>query len=344
MELEMEFIRKLPSPQELKMEHPVDPGLYQIKTRRDQEIRDILTGKDARFLLIIGPCSADNEDAVTEYCTRLARVQEEVKETLFLIPRVYTNKPRTIGVGYKGMLHQPDPHGGEDMLKGILACRKMHERVIRETGFTCAEEILYPENHRYLSDLISYAAIGARSVEDQLHRMIASGVGIPVGMKNPTSGDFSVMLNSVYAAQHPHSFIYTGWEVNTHGNDLAHTVLRGATNKHGANIPNYHYEDLIRLWDMYEKMDLKNPACVIDANHSNSNKQFKEQIRITKEVMHSRKLSPDLHKLVKGVMIESYIEEGNQKVGAGCYGKSITDPCLGWEDSERLIYDIAEYE
>ena len=265
-------------------------------------------------------------------------------DKLILIPRIYTNKPRTTGEGYKGITSQPDPEKKPDFLAGLMAMRKMHIRAIKETGLTAADEMLYPENWGYVSDILSYVAIGARSVEDQQHRLTVSGFDVAAGMKNPTSGDFSVMLNSVYAAQHPHSFIYTGWEVNTHGNDLAHTVLRGATNKHGANIPNYHYEDLIRLWDMYEKMDLKNPACVIDANHSNSNKQFKEQIRITKEVMHSRKLSPDLHKLVKGVMIESYIEEGNQKVGAGCYGKSITDPCLGWEDSERLIYDIAEYE
>ena len=291
-----------------------------------------------------GPCSADNEDSVCDYVNRLAKVNEKVKDKLILVPRIYTNKPRTTGEGYKGITSQPDPEKKPDFLAGLMAMRKMHIRAIKETGLTAADEMLYPENWGYVSDILSYVAIGARSVEDQQHRLTVSGFDVAAGMKNPTSGDFSVMLNSVYAAQHPHSFIYTGWEVNTHGNDLAHTVLRGATNKHGANIPNYHYEDLIRLWDMYEKMDLKNPACVIDANHSNSNKQFREQIRITKEVMHSRKLSPDLHKLVKGVMIESYIEEGNQKVGAGCYGKSITDPCLGWEDSERLIYDIAEYE
>lgn len=341
MELEMEFIRKLPSPQELKMEHPVDPGLYQIKTRRDQEIRDILTGKDARFLLIIGPCSADNEDAVTEYCTRLARVQEEVKETLFLIPRVYTNKPRTIGVGYKGMLHQPDPHGWEDMLKGILACRKMHERVIRETGFTCAEEILYPENHRYLSDLISYAAIGARSVEDQLHRMIASGVGIPVGMKNPTSGDISVMLNSIAAAQHEQQFLFRGWEVRTKGNPLAHAILRGYVDQFGRSLPNYHYEDLVRLHESYGKRGLSHPAVIIDANHANSGKKYLEQVRIANDVLYSRHMNPDLRKLVKGIMIESYLEDGSQSIEEGVYGKSITDPCLGWEKTEALIKELA---
>ena len=344
MDMDMKFFRKLPVPKDLKEQFPADERIVKIKQERDPEIRRIFEGKSDKLLLIIGPCSADREDAVLDYVTRLSKVQEKVKDKIMIIPRIYTNKPRTTGGGYKGLVHQPDPEKKPDMLQGIIAVRELHQKAILESGLTCADEMLYPENHRYVSDLLSYVAIGARSVEDQQHRLTVSGFDVAAGMKNPTSGDFSVMLNSVYAAQHPHSFIYTGWEVNTHGNDLAHTVLRGATNKHGANIPNYHYEDLIRLWDMYEKMDLKNPACVIDANHSNSNKQFKEQIRITKEVMHSRKLSPDLHKLVKGVMIESYIEEGNQKVGAGCYGKSITDPCLGWEDSERLIYDIAEYE
>ena len=339
-----DFIKKLPTPEEIRNQYPIDAEIQAVKDARDKELRDVFTGKSDKFLAIIGPCSADNEDAVLDYLTRLRNVQEKIADKVLIVPRVYTNKPRTTGEGYKGIASQPDPEKAPDMVEGLIAMRKMHIRAIAESGLTCADEMLYPENRSYLDDILSYEAVGARSVENQQHRLTASGMDIPVGMKNPTSGDFSVMLNSVYAAQHPHSFIYTGWEVNTHGNDLAHTVLRGATNKHGANIPNYHYEDLIRLWDMYEKMDLKNPACVIDANHSNSNKQFKEQIRITKEVMHSRKLSPDLHKLVKGVMIESYIEEGNQKVGAGCYGKSITDPCLGWEDSERLIYDIAEYE
>ena len=338
------FLNQLPSPAEIKREFPLSEELKQLKKERDAMISDVITGKDDRFLVIIGPCSADREDAVCDYVSRLTKIQEDVADRLIIIPRVYTNKPRTTGEGYKGIASQPDPEKAPDMIEGLIAMRKMHIRAIQETGLTAADEMLYPENWGYVSDILSYVAIGARSVEDQQHRLTVSGFDVAAGMKNPTSGDFSVMLNSVYAAQHPHSFIYTGWEVNTHGNDLAHTVLRGATNKHGANIPNYHYEDLIRLWDMYEKMDLKNPACVIDANHSNSNKQFKEQIRITKEVMHSRKLSSDLHQLVKGVMIESYIEEGNQKVGAGCYGKSITDPCLGWDDTERLIYDIAEYE
>ena len=342
--MSFEFIRKLPTPTDIKRDFPVPERVAELKKERDKEIADVITGRSDKFLAIIGPCSADNEDAVLDYTLRLKKVQEKIADKVLIIPRVYTNKPRTTGTGYKGMLHQPDPEKKPDLLAGLVAIRKMHIRVMEETELMPADEMLYPENWGYVSDILSYVAIGARSVEDQQHRLTVSGFDVAAGMKNPTSGDFSVMLNSVYAAQHPHSFIYTGWEVNTHGNDLAHTVLRGATNKHGANIPNYHYEDLIRLWDMYEKMDLKNPACVIDANHSNSNKQFKEQIRITKEVMHSRKLSSDLHQLVKGVMIESYIEEGNQKVGAGCYGKSITDPCLGWDDTERLIYDIAEYE
>ena len=294
--------------------------------------------------MIIGPCSADNEDSVCDYVNRLAKVSEKVKDKLILIPRIYTNKPRTTGEGYKGIVHQPDPEKKPDFLAGLMAMRKMHIRAMAETGLTAADEMLYPENYRYLSDILSYVAIGARSVEDQHHRLTVSGFDVAAGMKNPTSGDLSVMLNSVYAAQHPHSFIYRGWEVNTTGNPLAHTILRGATNKHGNNIPNYHYEDLNLLLEMYNKMDLKNPACVVDANHSNSNKRYMEQIRIVKEVMHSRKFSPDIHKLVKGVMIESYIEEGCQKVGGGVYGKSITDPCLGWADSERLIYEIAEFQ
>ena len=342
--MSFEFIKKLPTPADIREEYPIPPELAKIKEERDAQIRDVITGKSNKFLVIIGPCSADNEDSVCDYVNRLAKVSEKVNDKLILIPRIYTNKPRTTGEGYKGIVHQPDPEKKPDFLAGLIAMRKMHIRAIAETGLTAADEMLYPENWRYVSDILSYVAIGARSVEDQQHRLTVSGFDIPAGMKNPTSGDFSVMLNSVYAAQHPHSFIYRGWEVKTTGNELDHTVLRGATNKHGHNIPNYHYEDLNRLIEMYQGMDLKNPACIIDANHSNSNKQFAQQIRITKEVMHSRKLNPDIHSMVKGVMIESYIEEGNQKVGGGCYGKSITDPCLGWEDSERLIYDIAEYE
>ena len=339
-----EFIQKLPSPDEIRQQHPLPEDLIRIKAQRDAEIRDVLTGKSRKFLVIIGPCSADNEDSVCDYINRLAKVNEKVKDKLILIPRIYTNKPRTTGEGYKGIVHQPDPEKKPDLLAGLIAMRKMHIRAISETGLTAADEMLYPENWGYVSDILSYVAIGARSVEDQQHRITVSGFDTAAGMKNPTSGDLSVMLNSVYAAQHPHSFTYRGWEVQTSGNDLTHTILRGAVNKHGNNIPNYHYEDLNLLLEMYEKMDLKHPGCVVDANHSNSGKQYEQQIRIVKEVMHSRKLSHDIYDLVKGVMIESYIEEGCQKIGDGVYGKSITDPCLGWEASEKLIYDIAEYE
>ena len=342
--MSFQFVKKLPTPDEIRAEYPMSQELLQLKSQRDQEIRDVLTGKSNKFLVIIGPCSADHEDPVCEYINRLAKINEQVKDTLILIPRIYTNKPRTTGEGYKGIVHQPDPEKQADFLAGLIAMRKMHLRAVSESGLTAADEMLYPENWGYVSDILSYVAIGARSVEDQQHRLTVSGFDVASGMKNPTSGDFSVMLNSVYAAQHPHSFTYRGWEVNTTGNELAHTVLRGANNKHGQNIPNYHYEDLIRLHDMYENMNLKNPACVIDSNHSNSNKQFKQQIRIVKEVLHSRKISEDIHKLVKGFMIESYLEEGCQKVGGGVYGKSITDPCLGWKDTEELIYTIAEMQ
>ncbi len=342
--MSFEFIRKLPTPAEIREEYPLPRNLVELKQERDAAIRDVITGKSSRFLVIIGPCSADNEDAVCDYINRLARINEKVKDRLILIPRIYTNKPRTTGEGYKGIVHQPDPEKKPDFLAGLIAMRKMHIRAFQESGLTAADEMLYPENWRYISDILSYVAIGARSVEDQQHRLTASGFDVAAGMKNPMSGDLSVMLNSVYAAQHSHSFIYRGWEVTTTGNELTHTILRGAVNKHGSNVPNYHYEDLNRLLEMYNAMDLKYPACVIDANHSNSGKQFEQQVRITKEVMHSRRLNSDIHKLVKGVMIESYIEEGCQKIGEGIYGKSITDPCLGWEASERLIYEIAEYE
>lgn len=344
MEMEMEFLRKLPTPQELKEQFPVSTEVVAVKAQRDEEIRNIFEGKDDRLILVIGPCSADNEDAVCDYVSRLAKVNEKVKDKLILIPRIYTNKPRTTGEGYKGIVHQPDPEKKPDLLAGLIAMRKMQIHAMDVSGLTAADEMLYPENWRYVSDILSYVAIGARSVEDQQHRMTVSGFDVPAGMKNPTSGDLTVMLNSVYAAQHPHTFIYRGWEVNTTGNDLAHTVLRGATSKHGQNLANYHYEDLNLLLQLYNERDLKNPATIIDSNHSNSSKQYKQQIRIIKEVMHSRKLSPDIHNLVKGVMIESYLVEGSQKVGEGVYGKSITDPCLGFEDSEQLIYDIAEYE
>ena len=343
MEMEMEFLRKLPTPQELKEQFPVSTEVVAVKAQRDEEIRNIFEGKDDRLILVIGPCSADNEDAVIDYISRLRTVQEKVKDKIFIIPRIYTNKPRTIGVGYKGMLHQPDPEKKEDMLKGIIAIRELHTRAVKETGFTCADEMLYPENHRYLSDLLSYVAVGARSVEDQQHRLTVSGMEVPAGMKNPTSGDLAVMLNSVVAAQGGHRFIYRSWEVETTGNELAHTILRGAVNKHGEAIPNYHYEDLRLLYDKYHAKNLANPAVIVDTNHSNSNKQYEQQVRIAKEVLHSRQVDPELHTLVKGLMIESYIEPGNQKIGCDhIYGKSITDPCLGWEESERLLYTIAE--
>ena len=342
--MSFEFIKLLPTPDEIREQYPLPARLIELKRIRDSEIRAVITGESNKFLVIIGPCSADNEDSVCEYIERLARINDKVKDKLILIPRIYTNKPRTTGDGYKGIIHQPDPSKREDFLAGIIAMRKMHIRAISESGLTAADEMLYPENWGYVSDILSYVAIGARSVEDQQHRLTVSGFDVAAGMKNPTSGDLSVMLNSVYAAQHPHSFTYRGWEVQTSGNDLTHTILRGAVNKHGSNIPNYHYEDLNLLLEMYGKMDLKHPGCVIDANHSNSGKQFEQQIRIVKEVMHSRKLNHDIYNLVKGVMVESYIEEGCQKIGDGIYGKSITDPCLGWEASEKLIYDIAEYE
>lgn len=343
MEMQMEFVRKLPTPAELKEQFPLEKSIQEIKEKRDREIEDIFTGKDDRFLLLIGPCSADNEDAVLDYMTRLAGVSEKVKDKIFIIPRVYTNKPRTVGKGYKGMLHQPDPEAPEDMLAGIIAIRDMHTRVVRETGFTCAEEMLYPENHRYLSDLLAYVAIGARSVEDQEHRMVASGIGIPAGMKNPTAGDLSVMMNSIVASQSRQRFLYRGWEVQTTGNPLAHAILRGYVDKFGNNHPNYHYEDIMRVAELYaQHPDVKNPAVIVDCNHSNSGKQYLEQIRISKDVLHSRKVSSDIRKIVKGLMIESYIEDGNQKVGEGVYGKSITDPCLGWEKTEKLIYELAD--
>ncbi|MCI7042173.1 MAG: 3-deoxy-7-phosphoheptulonate synthase [Lachnospiraceae bacterium] len=342
--MSFEFVKKLPTPSEIRAQYPVPEKLAKLKEERDREIRDVITGKSNKFLVIIGPCSADNEDAVCEYVTRLAKVNEKVKDKLILIPRVYTNKPRTTGEGYKGIVHQPDPEKKPDLLAGLIAMRKMQIHAMDVSGLTAADEMLYPENWRYVSDILSYVAIGARSVEDQQHRMTVSGFDVPAGMKNPTSGDLTVMLNSVYAAQHPHTFTYRGWEVNTTGNELAHTVLRGATSKHGQNLANYHYEDLNLLLNLYNERDLKNPATIIDANHSNSAKQYEQQVRIVKEVMHSRKLNPDIHKLVKGVMVESYLVEGNQKVGDGVYGKSITDACLGWEASEQLIYDIADYE
>lgn len=337
-----DFIQKLPTPQETREMYPVPARVAKIKEERDAEIRKVFTGESDKFLVIIGPCSADNEEAVCDYVRRLVPVQEKIKDKVIIIPRIYTNKPRTTGDGYKGFLHQPDPEKKPDPLAGIIALRHMHIRAIEESGLTAADEMLYPENLRYVMDFLSYIAVGARSVENQQHRLVASGIDVPTGMKNPTSGDLSVMLNSVYASQNPHSFIYRGWDVKTSGNELSHTVLRGAVNKRGVSQPNYHYEDLQTLLDLYNARDLKNPACIVDANHNNSNKQYKEQIRIVKEVLHSRTCSTDIRNLVKGVMIESYIEEGCQGIHDHVYGKSITDPCLGWADSERLLYEIAE--
>ena len=338
----IEFIQKLTIPKELKERFPVTEKTKKIKEERDAEIRRIFTGESDKFILIIGPCSADNETAVLDYISRLREVQEKTADKLLIIPRIYTNKPRTTGDGYKGMLHQPDPSKAPNLIEGIIAIRQLHAKAIEETGFTCADEMLYPENYRYLDDLLSYVAVGARSVENQQHRLVSSGINVPVGMKNPTGGDISIMMNSVTAAQHPHMFIYRGWEVRTRGNDLTHAILRGYTDKHGRHIPNYHYEDLARLFEAYSKTELKNPAAVIDTNHSNSGKAYLEQIRIAKEVLHSRRHNADINSLVKGLMIESYIEDGAQKIGDHTYGKSITDPCLGWEKTEKLIYKIAD--
>ena len=337
-----EFVKKLPTPAEIKEQYPISAEIAKAKAERDEEIKKVFTGESDKFLAIIGPCSADHEDSVCDYIRRLAPIQEKIKDKVIIIPRIYTNKPRTTGEGYKGIVHQPDPEGKPDLLAGLIAMRKMHMRAIDETGLTPADEMLYPENYGYLSDILSYVAIGARSVEDQQHRLTVSGFDVPAGMKNPTSGDMSVMLNSVVAAQKSHTFIYRGWEVNTPGNPLAHVILRGAVNKRGVNQPNYHYEDLVTLLNLYGERNLANPAAIIDTNHSNSAKKYKEQIRITREVLHSRRYNQDIHKLVKGFMIESYIEEGSQTIHDKCYGKSITDPCLGWDDTEKLLYEIAE--
>ena len=342
MDMQMKFVRKLPQPSELKMQFPVPNEVEKIKEERDRQIADIFEGRSDKFILIIGPCSADNEPAVLDYMHRLKEVADEVKDKIFIIPRVYTNKPRTTGLGYKGMLHQPDPEKAEDMLAGIIAIREMHSRIVTETGFTCAEEMLYPANHRYLSDLLSYVAVGARSVEDQEHRLVSSGLGIPVGMKNPTSGDINVMLNSVIAAQNPQRFQYRGWEVQTPGNPLAHSILRGSVDKFGRSHPNYHYEDLINLARAYASKEIKNPAVIVDTNHANSGKEYLEQIRISKDVLYSIRHSDDIKNMVKGLMIESYIEDGAQKIGEGHYGMSITDPCLGWAKSKDLIKLIAD--
>lgn len=342
MNMNMIFEKKLPIPMEAKEMYPVSAKIQDILEKRDIEIKNVFNGKSDKFLLIIGPCSADSEDSVIDYITRLRAVQEKVKDKILIIPRIYTNKPRTTGAGYKGMLHQPDPNESPNLFKGIMAIRELHMRAIEETGFSCADEMLYPENSKYLDDVLGYVAVGARSVEDQQHRLTASGIDVPVGMKNPTSGDFDVMLNAVTAAQHAHSFIFRGWQAHSQGNKYAHAILRGYVNKHGNALPNYHYEDLELINEKYLASGLENPSVIIDTNHSNSGKKYLEQIRISKEVMNSRKYNPDIKKLVKGLMIESYIEDGCQKIGEGVYGKSITDPCLGWEKSEKLIYELAD--
>ncbi len=341
--MNMNFYRKLPIPKEIKEQFPITAELAARRDACVNELKKIFAGESDRFVLVIGPCSADKEDSVLDYIYRLRGVQEKVADKIMIVPRIYTNKPRTTGDGYKGMLHQPDPNAAPDLLKGIVAIRKMHIRAIAETGFGCADEMLYPENHRYLSDILTYVAVGARSVEDQQHRLTASGLDIPVGMKNPTGGDISVMMNSITAAQHSHMFLYRGWEVQSAGNPYAHAILRGYVNAHGQSLPNYHYEDLIGLYETYQKSGLQNPAVIVDTNHANSGKKYLEQIRISKEILHSCRHSKEIKSLVKGLMIESYIEDGCQKIGSDeVYGKSITDPCLGWEKTERLIYDMAE--
>lgn len=336
------FIRKLPIPMEIKKEFPLSERVSATRLARVEEMRAILDGRDRRLMLIIGPCSADREDSVMDYIHRLVPVQDEVKDKLLIVPRVYTNKPRTNGAGYKGMLHQPDPSKKPDMLAGIIAIRRLHTRVVEETGFACADEMLYPEDHRYLSDILGYVAVGARSVENQQHRLVASGLDVPVGMKNPTGGDLSVMMNSIYAAMGDHTFLYRGWEVETYGNPYAHAILRGCVNERGESRPNYHYEDLVQLYKLYMERAIKNPACIVDCNHANSGKQYLEQTRIAKEVMHSKRYSADINALVKGLMIESYIQDGSQKITECTYGKSITDACLGWEKTRQLIFDLAE--
>ena len=341
-QMQMKFINKLPIPQEVKKAFPISDELASYKAARDEQIRKVFTGESDKFLLIIGPCSADSPEPVMEYIRRLARVQDKVADKILIIPRIYTNKPRTTGKGYKGMLHQPDPEKAPDIYEGLLAIRHLHTQALAETGLSGADEMLYPENHRYLSDLLSYVAVGARSVENQQHRLTASGIGIPCGMKNPTSGDISVMLNSIDAAQSPQRFVYRGWEVQTPGNPFVHAILRGSVNRHGTTTANYHYEDLIRLYNAYQEKGFANMACIVDTNHSNSGKQYLQQIRISLEVMHNRKHNPEIKELVKGLMIESYLENGAQKIGEGVFGKSITDPCLGWEKTEKLIYDIAD--
>lgn len=340
--MSMIFHRKLPIPQQVKEEFPVSEDMYRVKQQRDEEIKNIFSGRSDRLILVIGPCSADHRESVLDYIGRLRRIQEQVEDKIFIIPRIYTNKPRTTGDGYKGMLHQPNPDEKPDMYKGLIAIRELHMSALKDYGFSCADEMLYPENHRYLSDLLSYVAVGARSVENQQHRLVASGLEEPVGMKNPTSGDLSVMMNSITAGQHRHTFIYRGWEVQSEGNPYTHAILRGYTDFSGKPVSNYHYEDLLKLHDMYLASGLANPSAVVDTNHANSGKKYLEQVRIAKEVVASRNQSEDIKRLVKGLMIESYIEDGAQKTEEHVYGKSITDPCLGWEKTERLILDLAD--
>ncbi len=340
--MNMVFKRQLPTPLETKEMYPLTGAMAQTVEKRKLELESIFRGESQKLVLVIGPCSADQEDSVIDYVSRLIPVQEKVQDKLFLVPRIYTNKPRTTGEGYKGLVHQPDPQGEPDLFKGIIATRELHMRAVKETGFACADEMLYPENYRYIDDLLAYVAVGARSVEDQQHRLTASAIECPVGMKNPTSGDLSVMMNAILAAQHAHDFIYRGWEGHSYGNPYAHAILRGYINRQGVTHPNYHYEDLVYLGEVFAKMQLQHPGVIIDTNHANSGKNPFEQPRIIKEVLNFCRWNPDLRRLVKGFMVESYIEDGNQPVGGGCYGKSITDACLGWEKSERLIYEIAE--
>lgn len=340
--MNMDFKRKLPIPKEVKEAFPLTSELEAVRDKNRDEICKVFLGESDKFLLIIGPCSADNRDAVIEYLSRLKKVSDEVKDKIVIVPRIYTNKPRTRGDGYMGMLHQPDPNANTDMYKGIVAIRDIHMAALKDYGFSCADEMLYPENHRYLSDLIGYVAVGARSVENQQHRLTASGLNIPVGMKNPTGGDLSVMMNSIIAAQNPHTFIYRGWEVSTTGNKYAHAILRGYVDYEGKPVSNYHYEDLANLSELYNKIGLYNPSVIVDANHSNSGKKYLEQIRITKDVLYSRRHNDDIKKLVKGVMIESYLEDGAKSLDDDTFGKSITDPCLGWEKTEKLILKVAD--
>lgn len=339
--MNLRFIRKLPIPQDIKKMYPLSEELKKVKENNDKKIRDVFTGASDRFILIIGPCSADREDAVIDYIKRLRKVQEEVKDKILIIPRIYTNKPRTTGAGYKGMLHQPNPNAKPDMLKGLIAIRKLHLKALEETGFSAADEMLYSENHRYLSDLLSYVAVGARSVEDQQHRLTASGLDVPAGMKNPTGGDMGVMLNSINAAQHSHTFIYRGWECQSEGNDVAHAILRGYVDTEGNAHSNYSYETLVELNKIYTEENFKNPSVIIDTNHSNSGKKYEKQIDIAFDVLESRNKNPDIKKLVKGLMVESYLVDGCQRISnEQVYGQSITDPCLGWEKTEKLIIDI----